>query len=320
MKTRSKISTLLHLVILALPFSANAGMGGISGGGGSTVPANPAGSYEIQSILEDARYSAYLFYATALRNDTLTNIGVKNLPQVLEVIKTNGIDINTKGPCFDNNGNPNDGSVNSSNPLYICISSKTLGKKLDEINAWAETVALVIHEYAHLVGATEDQAVQVQTKAISELIRNSAYKQSTESEFVDRFITYKSLIPRRNVFATAVDIRQISDFVDANRRHSAEELFTEMTFGQRAVSILSPTQLIQIVQTFPLWDNAVQISRCITMGSGCPNDQSLITRENLTLTYEALAAKLYAIYNDIQFDQYQLVFGRFIAIDGVPEN
>lgn len=320
MKSRFKISFLSHLIILALSLSANAGMGGISGGGGGTVPAKPVGKEEIRHILQDARYSAYLFYATALRNDLLTDLGVKNLPQALEAIKTHGIDINTQGPCLDNNGNPNDGSVNSGNPLYICISSKTLGEKLDDINAWAQTIALVVHEYAHLAGADEGQATQIQTRALFEVNRNPLYRHLTAEGFIHKFIEYKSLIPRHYVLKPVVSVRQITDFITVNRGLSAEELFEEMTNGKRGVSLLSPAQLNQITRSFPFWDNAVQISKCFVMGSPCEQDPNLITPESITLAYDELAAKLYAIYNDIQLDQNKIFFGDFIAIDGVPSN
>ena len=136
--------------------------GGMSGGGGDTTVANPAGPNRITEILFSSRQSLYLYFnkLSAYPYDMDPKIdAIKNKMQ--DVILSYRIYASIDG-CQDKFGNDVDGSMYSPNEKSICISLKNLGAKLAVDNAASQTIALVAHEYSHLLGYDEEDAVFVQ--------------------------------------------------------------------------------------------------------------------------------------------------------------
>jgi hypothetical protein len=153
----------LSLVCLSLNTVALAD-GGVSGGGGGSVPENPVGRYAVEEFLQDARGELLMFFngqdrglAGGLFSDLF-----HSSPNIYEIVRQTKIGIKQNGPCIGKDGKEYDGSVVGPDSTSICISTDQLGKKLTKDNAHRQTLALVAHEYAHLLGYDEDKAVKLQ--------------------------------------------------------------------------------------------------------------------------------------------------------------
>ncbi|MEZ4873630.1 MAG: hypothetical protein R2827_15595 [Bdellovibrionales bacterium] len=78
-------------------------------------------------------------------------------PSALDHIYDLKIEINFDGPCLTESSHPHDGS-SSMGQGKICISAPRLSEKLDHMNLKNGVRALIAHEFAHEMGANEDEA------------------------------------------------------------------------------------------------------------------------------------------------------------------
>ena len=149
-----------------LLFTSNAVFadGGISGGGGGSIPDNPAGKYLIEEILKDANGELLMIFQGAQESEgNLFGDELYNGEQTIyDVIRSSKIGIRRDGPCIGLDGKEYDGSVVGPTSDSICISVKSLGEKLSKDNAHRQTLALVAHEYGHLLGLDEEAATKLQ--------------------------------------------------------------------------------------------------------------------------------------------------------------
>ena len=162
------------LLAALLNSSALAGnvRGGISGGGGDTIILDPAGTEFIKLQLSGARVSLLMVFKNAAFLSARKELfqGTNN---ILEKVKNYSLDIKTDDSCYDFDGTPTDASINSK-PGTICLSAFTIGQKVSMVTDYPQLLALLAHEYSHLMGYDEDQAVSFQkdilfaTKAVSE--------------------------------------------------------------------------------------------------------------------------------------------------------
>lgn len=148
--------------------AANEVEGGISSGGGGTLPANPIGVFRVYEIVKDAKAALRMFYR--LENQVTGDdpilygldkfvVGPRNLITLLEETE---IEVLNNKPCIDKNGNEVDASIVASKPGAICLSAFRIAPKLIEERAHIEILALITHELTHLLGATEKEAVDIQ--------------------------------------------------------------------------------------------------------------------------------------------------------------
>lgn len=169
-----KYSIFLLSLIAALP---TAFAGGFSGGGGNVKPGQPISKEEaIRAIEQNRRY--VLFYFNA-REQFLKSGGEWTAldrklfgatPTVLDRAAVIRVTVEKDGPCFDGKGNAVDGSAVATEPQSICISAARLAEKVDRQSFQTQVVALMIHEYSHLVGLNEREANALQSNALSELV------------------------------------------------------------------------------------------------------------------------------------------------------
>lgn len=199
--------------------------GGISGGGGEILPENPIGNYSIESMLREAKAVAYYYFSTTKRQP----ISVKTYAPIFEIIKNTNIAIQSTGPCYDSHGVAMDGSVYSDIPNTICISSYQLGKKLSESNAWLQTMALVIHEYSHLIGTTEEQADEIQKQAIYQLNSKALLPLRSTTDifnvFFDEWNSFQQRIPNLKELKTDDDYRALSAFLNIGSGLSVDDTY-----------------------------------------------------------------------------------------------
>ncbi len=142
--------------------------GGISSGGGGTLPANPISVFRVYEIVQDAKAALRMFYR--LENQVTGDdpilygldkfvVGPRNLITLLEETE---IEVLSNKPCKDKNGNEVDASIVASKPGAICLSAFRVAPKLIEERAHIEILALITHELTHILGSTEKEAVEIQ--------------------------------------------------------------------------------------------------------------------------------------------------------------
>ena len=175
----SSILSKLRLFIAGACLIPNISFGGsVSGGGGDTLPPNPIGSKRIVLMLPALR-GPILSYFWALqtyeshRSDKSYSVFFDGPVTVYNVIDSLKIDVLTDDPCLDGSGKEVDGSSYANSSTGICISAYRLGYKLDSINAFAQTMGLVIHELSHKFGFDEEAATRLQTNVVMQVSSES---------------------------------------------------------------------------------------------------------------------------------------------------
>jgi hypothetical protein len=156
---------ILTVFFIAILFISSVFAGGISGGGGGTIIPDPAGSEYIKQELSGARISLLMILKNLSYSSTRT-ILFQGSDNIIEKIKQYSLKIEMDKPCFDFEGHPNDGSINS-DPKTICISAKTIGEKVSRITSYPQLLALMAHEYSHLMGYDEKEATAFQIEILS---------------------------------------------------------------------------------------------------------------------------------------------------------
>ena len=135
--------------------------GGIDGGGGGTLPSQPAGVIGVTNVirdhLTDARLVLRYYDLIGLADDYEERLfgGKTTIYDLLNEIE---IEIQEEKPCYDKYGNEVDGSIHAETPNTICISAFRIGPKVSVSSARAEVLALVLHELSHYLGLDEIEA------------------------------------------------------------------------------------------------------------------------------------------------------------------
>jgi len=159
------------MLLSVLSLSALAGPR-VIGGGGGTSRAEKIDIQSLSKMVGAARAQLLMFfntldgrgYSTSADPYSKLSRGVKGLSKALidnKVIK------NIDGPCLDKAGKAVDGSIYPvGESSGICISIFNLSKKLTKENANIQLLGLMAHEYAHLAGADEALAEEIQRDVI----------------------------------------------------------------------------------------------------------------------------------------------------------
>ncbi|MGZ3788128.1 MAG: hypothetical protein ACXVLQ_06370 [Bacteriovorax sp.] len=171
---------LLGFILMSNYAKANFGSEGV--GGGDIISSEQVGSDAIDKMLNPAR-AQLLLYLNAIDLSTehypvpapYRNLLSSDHNIINEVLK-NEIFPNKLEPCLDSVGNQVDGSIYPAGHVGVCISSFNLGKKLSIDNARIQLVGLLAHEYSHLAGADETQAVEIQRDVLKGLLSTTFYE------------------------------------------------------------------------------------------------------------------------------------------------
>lgn len=161
--------TLTHHQAVTAPTSQSSDEtedGGISAGGGGTLPTNPIPQYRVTELVGGAKRLLRLYYnySRHFRDQPLTSnekyfYGENNLSTQLE--KTD-IEILENKACLNKFGKEVDASIYASRPNTICISAFNIAPKIIEETAGKEISALLTHELSHFLGASEEEATDLQ--------------------------------------------------------------------------------------------------------------------------------------------------------------
>lgn len=152
--------------------------GGIDGGGGGTLPANPISIQQAQDIIQGSKKDLRLLYRSFQRHLTYDEtLFEKNLikklfgttPTLIDVLEKTEIEIQLDKPCYDLYSNESDGSVHAKKSNAVCISAFRIAPKLSTDRARSEILALITHELGHVLGANEQEAQDLQSVSASYL-------------------------------------------------------------------------------------------------------------------------------------------------------
>ena len=170
------ISKLSFVIMAALTITRLAQAGAVSGGGGGTLPAFPVDEQTLVRAVIESRGPIDAFLKGIESLYLLPSGSASAPPHAFDKLFAPGADVfklladvkvhlERENPCYDSDGKPVDGSSVTKTPNGICISLPRLKEKLNISNYQAEIVALVLHEISHLLGTTEEEAVEIQKEA-----------------------------------------------------------------------------------------------------------------------------------------------------------
>ncbi|MCB9073253.1 MAG: hypothetical protein H6623_06495 [Bdellovibrionaceae bacterium] len=188
MSKHSYLVGFLGIVLFSLSAQAKLGSlfpaidGGISGGGGFFIsPKAPNGqnssgltgqqvvkkAYKYIYNLSEAheRSQPIMIEVTPTLNKFLES---PNLHSALEKIKPLAYE---KGSCLNQNYEAVDGSTYSFKPGTVCISAFNLQYNVAASERLPQAVALLVHEYAEVIGLTEDEAVHLQEHMLKNMMK-----------------------------------------------------------------------------------------------------------------------------------------------------
>lgn len=174
--------------------------GGVNGGGGGTLPANPSSTYEINEIIEDSKHDLIPYIKGQLRyyDDKIAGSAERKVfgskPNLYDVLEDTNIEVLQDQPCHDAYGRPTDGSIHASKPGAICISAFTIAPKVVSERAKVEVLALIVHELSHLLGTTEEEARTLQKGVSLEYTTYPGHPQDDGDAFVKSLIAPGDLL------------------------------------------------------------------------------------------------------------------------------
>lgn len=139
---------------------------------GEISPAEPVSEDEVFKVTEDAKRTLRLYFNYERQYNWEDVGGVyrkfifakENLSTRLEKVH---LEVLRDKPCKDSSGNDAETGIVGSRPNTICLSSFRLAFKLNKENARKEILAIITHELGHSLGATEEEAVELQKLAAS---------------------------------------------------------------------------------------------------------------------------------------------------------
>lgn len=202
--TRSVLGAFIATFVMT---SVQAHQGTVGGGGGGTITVPAATVYEVHDILRRSRVELYLFFLGQGRVSKSPEIRklVTGSKTIFDIVKnTTILPGDSSGKCWDAAGNSVDGSIHS-RPGTVCISRESL-KKFDIEGARQQALALLTHEYSHLLGYSEVQAAKLQT-----LVADLVSTESSESvwrmleDSIDLFAMLRGSVINHNAVPGAKD-------------------------------------------------------------------------------------------------------------------
>jgi hypothetical protein len=160
-----KTITLIFAIIFSISASAQR-RGGIGDGGGNAIAEELLPAHQITYLLGKAKEPTFYVLRHleyfGVKQEVSEKIfrGPKTIYQVLAEAQFDPVD---KGGCEGIGGSETEHDANSLKTYpKICFSLESLSQKLHERSGKPQLIALIIHELSHVVGATEDEAQELQ--------------------------------------------------------------------------------------------------------------------------------------------------------------
>lgn len=171
--------------------------GGVNGGGGGTLPAEHITPSEVFEIVQNSKMELRLLSQgllwmynpnAAMPYEAKLFAGTPNL---LDVLETTQVEVRMSEPCYNSSHGEVDGSIYASLPHAICISASRIAPKLIPEIAHREIQALILHELSHLLGTSEDEAVDFQ-RSVAYWIKSSQSRGNPEQWVEETFRSLQS--------------------------------------------------------------------------------------------------------------------------------
>ncbi len=185
------------IVLLTRVTYGDANAGGMDGGGGGTLPAQPVPIYQVREIAEESK-PLLLFLLNYLEKHRIgldsPGLGAKLFDgprKAQEVLKYLRLEVREESPCYTKDGREVDGSIHGTKPNTICLSAFSISKKIDVAVAKREILALLIHEISHFLGADELEASSLQKKVAWTLQFYGSDEKFNEDHLRDLFSTFR---------------------------------------------------------------------------------------------------------------------------------
>lgn len=219
--------------------------GGVSDGGGDSIGASKVSAQEIADKIPEL--SSWIF-PWLYKNQT------DQANQFIGLLKEGSVEVRLTEPCFDKNGTAKDGSIYASQKNQICISAFLLSKKLSKSNFESELAALMIHEFSHFLGTTEDEAVSLQKKALEDFAQmNLSETQKKYHSFLEGpqgGLFSKAYGPLENWRQDPKNYTTARDLLYWNQQWG--ELYSELTDGERGILQYLPSSSLAAFPAYNL--------------------------------------------------------------------
>ena len=302
------LKKMILISLLTVTSLANAS-GGVSGGGGGTLPSNPVSTGFIEDVIKEAKRDLRLFVKYKLRmyNDQNPQPDEKKLYggkiTMWNVLENTKIELREKTPCYDANKKEVDGSIHSSKKEHICISSFRIAPKLIKQNARIETLALIIHELAHLLGADEKEATEAQRMAVH------FFSETTEKTSFEMLS-----VKEQAAFNLSKDLRNMADWVE--HRDISEIVAQLKLLNLSAYDYSKTTSIMSVFSTHDrkenhyLWLQTVRLSTALWVQELKKNPKDTYAKDLVNrifqgqkqITYKEFRERQYADSNPESWD------------------
>lgn len=218
--------------------------GGVDGGGGGTLPANPIKVYRAVEIIKNAKKDLWAVFNIQTffdrKTPSILNSKLFMQPVTLwDIFYSTNLEILEDRACKDSVGRDVDGSIHASRPNTICISAYRIAPKLIEERARTEILALIAHELSHLVGANEIEARQFQAEIaddLSDLVTKSWTENYTKVLATDSQQLFSN-IARLEVNVPKMKLSKLADDIDRVVNGFLSFGTTDNFFAQRAFTM-----------------------------------------------------------------------------------
>lgn len=153
------------------------GAGGISSGGGGTIPGKALNPYNVVRVMMQSKrdlrltlnYMSYLYDPGSAHNQPYKSKIFDGPITIMDLVESTNIEMRDSDSCYDANNKPVDGSIYANSPNAICISAFSTAPKLIKERARKEIIALIAHELGHLLGLDEEEARSLQQDILTHL-------------------------------------------------------------------------------------------------------------------------------------------------------
>jgi hypothetical protein len=265
--------------------------GGVNGGGGGTLPANPISVKDVVKIVNGAKTELQLIvtYHGSLSRPAMQSPLEKMLyggrVTIFDKINTTDIEVLTDRACKDTSNRDVDGSAFASKANSICISAYRIAPKLIAERAKTEILALMLHEFSHLLGANEVQAQDYQ----QEMALFLSWVTISPSKFIDDlFIKLGSARDAlRDTLFAARTMSEV-DLLTSLSRTSGKLTLIKYEFDEEFFSAFDPVQSAYFDLQRDRLEAAVtyQTSKVIELGRDLNQKYESIFQGSDEITYE----------------------------------
>lgn len=203
-------TALLNCTLFLLGINSALAAGGISGGGGTRTPKHPVSSEEVKVLINSSKHEITKYFNKleiyfGLNNKEHCHLEICQKlfggeKSIQSIIAETSVHLEEERPCLSPQGIAYDGYAPGPIENSICISVYNITKKVSKREARSEILALMAHEYTHLLGSTEEEAELLQEDILD------AFYEVSAKDLQEHDKKFQSSIERiKDISTTALD-------------------------------------------------------------------------------------------------------------------